>query len=190
MAPHSPRSSRCGSNPRKRGDGRANPRGPGSPGASPFILPCRADARLGSTNPQEETIAAMTETMLRPPRRPRWAIAALAVVLFVIVVLGGYWLFTQGPGRQVLSPPGSTVAQFSGASDQTTQSFQVREGWAINWDSTGQRFAFAIRGDRDFGTVINITEPGSGVTSPTGAGSFHLEVTAQGSWTISITQGG
>jgi len=131
----------------------------------------------------------MTDT-IEPAHRPRrWVVPAFAVAIALLLILGGYWVFTQGPGRQLLSPQGSTVASFSGATDQTTGSFQVREGWAIHWDSTGQKFAFAIRGDRDFGTVINITEPGSGVTSPTGAGSFHLEVTAQGSWTISITQG-
>jgi hypothetical protein len=37
--------------------------------------------------------------------------------------------------------------------------------------------------------VINLTEPGSGITSPTGAGSYYLEVTATGPWTIEITQG-
>jgi hypothetical protein len=125
-----------------------------------------------------------------PDHRPRrWVRPTFAVAIAILLILGGFWLFTQGPGRQLLSPQGSTVASFSGESDQTTGSFQVREGWAIHWGSTGQKFAFAIRGDRDFGTVINITEPGRGVTSPTGAGSFHLDVTAQGAWTISITQG-
>jgi hypothetical protein len=131
----------------------------------------------------------MTEAIEPARRRRRWVLPALVAAIALIVILGGYWAFTQGPGRQLLSPAGSTVATFSGDSDQTTGSFQVREGWAIHWDSTGQKFAFAIRGDRDFGTVINITEPGSGVTSPTGTGSFDLEVTAQGAWTISITQG-
>jgi hypothetical protein len=131
----------------------------------------------------------MTEATERARRRPSWAKAVLVAVLAVVLLIGGYWLFTQGPGRQLLSPAGSTVAEFSGDSNQTTGSFQVREGWAINWESTGQQFAFAIRGDRDFGTVINIDEPGSGVTSPTGAGTFHLDVTAAGPWAISITQG-
>jgi hypothetical protein len=122
------------------------------------------------------------------PRRHRVALLVGAIVV-VAAVLGAYWFVTQGPGQQILSSAGSTVATFSGDSNQTTSSFTVREGWDINWESTGTAFAFAIKGDRDFGTVINLTEPGSGITSPTGAGSYYLEVTATGPWTIEITQG-
>ncbi len=110
-------------------------------------------------------------------------------VLLVLVLAAGYWLLTQGPGQQLLSAPGSTVAEFSGDSDQETDSFSVREGWAVHWDSTGDAFAFAIEGDRSFGTVIDIDEPGNGVTSPTGSGTFHLEITADGPWNVRIVQG-
>ena len=138
---------------------------------------------------QRETIVAMADTIGATGRPRRRVVRVLGVAIALILIVGGYWVFTQGPGRQLLSPAGSTIASFSGAADQTTGSFQVRDGWAVHWDSTGQKFSFAIRGDRDFGKVIDINEPGSGVTSPTGAGTFHLEVTAEGDWTISITQG-
>ena len=134
-----------------------------------------------------EMASAVTAT--QPSRRPSRPTAALVAVAVVTLLVAGYWLMTQGPGRQILSPPGSIVTEFSGDSDLTSEPFQVREGWAIQWESKGDHFAFAIRGDRDFGTIIDVDEPGSGVTSPTGAGTFHLEVTSSGPWSIKIAQG-
>ena len=122
------------------------------------------------------------------PRSSRATPIAIGVAV-AIALVGGYWFMAQGPGRQLLSPPGSTVLEAAGDADQTTPAFSVREGWAIEWESSGTRFAFAIRGDRDFGTVISIDEPGNGTTSPTGAGSFHIEVDADGPWSIKVTQG-
>lgn len=130
----------------------------------------------------------MTESS-KPVLRSRRLTSLILIVLALALLFGGYWFFTQGPGRQLLSPAGSAVAAFGGEGSQTTEPFQVREGWAIEWESTGDTFAFAIQGDRDFGTVIDIDEPGNGVTSPTGGGSYHLEVTAQGAWSITIKQG-
>jgi hypothetical protein len=105
------------------------------------------------------------------------------------MAVAAYWFLTLGPGQRIVSPPESTVLQFSGSGDQTTPPFQVREAWDIQWESMGDRFSLAIRGDRDFGTVIEVDEAGSGVTSPTGAGSYYLEVTADGAWSVRITQG-
>ena len=113
----------------------------------------------------------------------------IGLVVLLVVAIAGYWFFTQGPGQQLLSPPGSTVAEFEGDADEVTSSFDVREGWAIHWESSGDAFSFAINGDRDFGTVIDIDEPGNGITSPTGSGTYHLEITADGPWTVTITQG-
>ena len=103
----------------------------------------------------------------RNSRRP----LILGLVGILLLAAAGYWLVTRGPGQQLLSPAGSTVADFAGDGDQTTPSFDVREGWAIHWESTGEAFAFTIEGDRDFGTVIDIDQPDNGVTSPTGSGT-------------------
>jgi hypothetical protein len=129
------------------------------------------------------------DNQVRTSSRGRWPIFILVAIITIAVVIGIYWFITQGPGQQILSPAGSTVAEFNGEADQRTSSFDVREGWAINWEASGERFAFAIRGDRDFGTVIDVDEPGSGVTSPTGAGTFYLEITAEGPWSVRIAQG-
>ena len=122
-------------------------------------------------------------------RRPRPGAVAAAALIVALVIVGGYWFVTQGPGRQLLSPPGSTVAEYNGTGDGKTGTFTVREGWAINWETTGSRFALAIRGSRDFGTVIDVNEPGNGVTSPVGSGTFWIELKAEGPWTIRIAQG-
>ena len=128
----------------------------------------------------------ISRTSARGHQRLAWLAVGLAAI---VIILLGYWFLTRGPGVELLSPTGSTVTGFTGEGDMTTGTFQVRDGWAIHWESTGDRFAFAIRGDRDFGTVIDVDEPESGVTSPTGAGAFHLEITAAGPWSITIAQG-
>ena len=80
------------------------------------------------------------------------------------------------------------IAQFDGDGDKTTQAFTVTEGWQIQWETSGTSFDFAITGDRDFGTVIEQDGPGSGITSPVGSGSFRLEITAEGRWSVHIVQ--
>ena len=121
-------------------------------------------------------------------RRRRLVLTASALVAVVIVV-AAYWFFAFGPGVRVLSPPRSTVVEFSGTSDQSTATFQARSGWRIHWQSDGQRFAMAVRGDADLGTVIEVSEPASGVTAPAGTGSFWLDITADGAWSLRIEQG-
>jgi hypothetical protein len=122
-------------------------------------------------------------------RRRSWLLPGLVVVAVIAIVAIGYWAATAGPAQSLISPRGSTITEVTGDGNQTTPSFKVREGWAIHWEGKGKSFAFEIKGDRDFGTVIDIDEPGSGVTSPTGAGTFNLVVTADGPWSVTITQG-
>jgi hypothetical protein len=129
----------------------------------------------------------MTEA--RAFRRVRILRLVAGLLLVLAVALAAYWFFTRGPGQHVVSPAGSTVLHFAGNGDRTTDSFSVRQGWAIRWESTAPHFAFAIGGDRDFGKVIDVDQPGSGTTSPTGAGTFYLAVTSDGPWTIDVTQG-
>ena len=131
------------------------------------------------------------ESMSYPARSWRSGRSGIAVGLIVAVALVGigYWFVTAGPGRQLVSPAGSTVLSLTGDGDLASPSFQVRTGWRIEWANQGERFSFAIDGDRQFGTVVEQEEPGSGVTSPTGEGTFHLEITADGPWTVEIVEG-
>ena len=122
-------------------------------------------------------------------RRLRMLRIVTVLIVVLALALAAYWFLTRGPGQQLVSPPRSTIMQFSGEGDHTTESFTVREGWAIQWETTADHFSFAIAGDRDFGTVIDVDEPGNGTTSPTGSGTFHLEIVADGPWSVDVTQG-
>jgi hypothetical protein len=122
-------------------------------------------------------------------RRRSWLAPALIGLGLLVIVGIAYWAVTQGPAQALVSPRGSHIASFDGHGDQVTASFKVRPGWAIHWNAKGDAFAFEIKGDRDLGKVIDIDEPGSGVTSPTGGGTYYLAVTADGDWSIEITQG-
>lgn len=84
--------------------------------------------------------------------------------------------------------PIRSVTEFNGTADETTDAFQVHEGWQLHWETTGEAFAFAITGDRNFGTVVRQEGPGSGITSPIGAGIFRLEIKAKGPWSVRIIQ--
>ena len=122
-------------------------------------------------------------------QRFNWPLVLLSALVVVLVGAGAYWFLTQGPGQRIVSPPGSDITSFSGEGDQTTDSFTVRGQWQIHWQNEGETFSFAIDGDQDLGTIIEQEEPGSGVTNVVAAGTFHIVVTAEGPWTIRITQG-
>lgn len=111
-------------------------------------------------------------------------VAGLALVVGLVVSF-----FSYGPGWPIVSPRGSTVASFSGDSDLTTESFRVREGWRIQWESTGATFAMGIDGDLNMGTVVSVEGPETGLTAPPSKGTFHLEIRASGPWTATILQG-
>jgi hypothetical protein len=113
----------------------------------------------------------------------------LLIVVGAVVLLASAWFFLLGPGARILSPKGSAVAEFDGSGDLTTQSFTVREGWEIHWTSESEQFTLAIRGDRNLGTVVDGAGAGLGVTSPPVGGTFYLELTAGGSWSVTVVQG-
>jgi hypothetical protein len=82
-----------------------------------------------------------------------------------------------------------TILELSGSANKVSPDFDVLRGWQIVWQSDGDRFAFAVRGDQDLGAVVDQTGPASGVTSLAPAGTFHIEVTAKGPWSIKVLQG-
>ena len=114
---------------------------------------------------------------------------AIISILAVLLVVGGYWFFSTGPGWPLVSPRGSTVATFSGDSDQVTSDFRVREGWRIEWKTTGTGFTMAINGDQNMGTVVSVSSPDNGLTAAPSKGTFHVEVRASGPWEVKILQG-
>ena len=86
-------------------------------------------------------------------------------------------------------PPPGTILDVSGSGDKVSSTFEVRPGWQVIWQSDGAHFAFAVRGDQDLGTVVDQSGPSSGAVAPPGSGSFHIEVTAKGPWSIKVLQG-
>lgn len=93
---------------------------------------------------------------------------------------------TAGPPTD--PPPPTTILEIEGTGDEVSEPFEVVEGWQIVWQTDGTAFAFAIRGDQDVGQVVRQSGPSSGVTSIVPVGSFYLEITATGPWSIKVVQ--
>jgi hypothetical protein len=128
-------------------------------------------------------------TESRPPQGPPKRRLRLVLVVFLIAAIAVVGYVLTRPDSSDQAPPNrTTVASFQGTGDDTTETFNVTKSWRIDWKSTGKRFAFAITGDRDFGTVIDRKEPGSGITTAEGTGTFRLVIKAKGSWSARILQ--
>lgn len=85
-------------------------------------------------------------------------------------------------------PPPTTVLEIEGTGDLISEAFEVSEGWQIVWQTDGESFEFALRGDQDVGTVVDQTGSSSGVTSIVPSGRFYLEINAKGPWSIKVVQ--
>jgi hypothetical protein len=130
----------------------------------------------------------MTDSVARlrsTSARGLWLV--VGVLVLAVVGLGSYYFLARGTAPS--APARTDVVSFSGDGDDVTESFSVTEPWQIHWETEGPAFTFAIAGDRDYGVVIEQDGPGSGVTSPVGSGTFHLEVTADGPWRVQVFQG-
>jgi len=76
-----------------------------------------------------------------------------------------------------------------GSGNKTSTDFDVLVGWQILWQTDGQQLAIVVKGSQDLGRVLDVPGPASGVTSPPVSGTFHLEITAKGPWSIKVIQG-
>jgi hypothetical protein len=83
-----------------------------------------------------------------------------------------------------------TVFEMEGTGDATSEPFDASAGLRIEWKTTGKTFRIAMTGDQDLGTIVNQSGPASGSISVAVTGTFHLEVTADGPWSITVLQGG
>jgi hypothetical protein len=97
---------------------------------------------------------------------------------------------TLGPApSSEASLPSGTLVDLSGSGDVVTPSFDALAGWQIVWQTEGGGFALAVRGDQDLGTIVNQPETASGATSISSHGTFYIEVTAKGKWSMKVLQG-
>lgn len=80
------------------------------------------------------------------------------------------------------------VASFSGTGDRITETFEVDDGWAVEWTTDDERFQATLR-DTLSGIpslTANPVDPGSGRVVYARGGVFQFEVEAEGSWTIEV----
>jgi hypothetical protein len=123
----------------------------------------------------------------RMSRRTRIVILLLSAVVVVAVVAGAWVALYGWPNFGGPTGPG-TVAEFSGDGNQTTADFTVGEDWEIRWHNEGNQFEMILVGPTSSRALMARSEPGSGTTVPRGSGTFHLEITAEGAWTVTIVQ--
>ena len=85
--------------------------------------------------------------------------------------------------------PQEVIFSIEGTTHDVTDSFKAKPGWQIQWQIEGEAIAIAVSGDPNLGLVIDQKGPASGVTSPPQGGTFRLQVTADGPWSITVIQG-
>ena len=123
-----------------------------------------------------------------PAPRRRQALIALLVLALIAAGLGLYFglqkstVKNKNTGIHLLA----TVAEFSGSGNTTTKSFKVQPGWQIQWQTQGQTFRVGLSQQKGFKTIVDQKGAGNGVTAPVGSGTFRLQITAKGSWSISV----
>ena len=134
----------------------------------------------------------MADPSRKPPgeherRRPPWAVPVVAVLVLVLALIA-YAFFTGNDEVAQRLPGPPAPSELSGDGDQTTEPFEIGDGWKIDWSHSSENFAIAITGDRAPGTVVDRFAPGSGSTPAMDGGTFGLEIKADGRWTIRIVQ--
>ena len=136
-------------------------------------------------NPHPEGSRELPGGRAEPRRRGPWFV--IAVVVLAVAATGVYFLLRPGSDGEPRAQR-TAVASFNGSGNDTTQMFRVTKPWRIEWRNAGKRFAIAITGDRDFGTVVERSKPGAGVTTAEVTGTFRLVVKAKGTWSAKILQ--
>lgn len=82
------------------------------------------------------------------------------------------------------------VQQFSANGSRNTRPFTVKDRWEIRWDTKAPGIAISIRtieGKLAQGGS-SATAPGTGESFQAKGGTYYLDVSAMGEWTISIVQ--
>ena len=76
-----------------------------------------------------------------------------------------------------------------GSGDFTSADFVARRGWQIQWQTDADTFDLQVHGQPDVGRISDHPGPVSGVVSPPQAGTFHIEIKADGPWSVKVLQG-
>ena len=81
------------------------------------------------------------------------------------------------------------VLELKGTGNKRSAQFDVLVGWQIQWETQADHIVVELTGAKPLGKVIDEDGPASGVTSPPQGGTFRLQVTADGPWSITVIQG-
>jgi hypothetical protein len=81
------------------------------------------------------------------------------------------------------------VLQLRGTGKKRSAQFDVLVGWQIQWETQADHIVVEATGAKPLGKVIDEDGPASGVTSPPVGGTYRLQVTADGPWSITVIQG-
>jgi hypothetical protein len=89
-------------------------------------------------------------------------------------------------GSAALEP--LVVTEFVGEGDETTDTFEVEDGWEMRWETTGESFQVELLevGGDSLGKVIDHKGEGGGSAYPSAEGELELAVSAEGPWSVRV----
>lgn len=111
-----------------------------------------------------------------------WGMRTLWVGLIVVLFLG-----LSGPA---LAAEETVVFEIVGNGQRNTRPFMVKDRWELRWDLRGQTLGITIR-DPDGKFVAaggQQDKQGQGASYQPKGGSYFLEITGVGDWTITVVQ--
>ena len=81
------------------------------------------------------------------------------------------------------------VLELEGTGNERSETFDVLVGWQIQWQTEADHIVVTVIGDQDLGAQVDFPGPASGVVSPPAGGTYRLEITADGPWSVKVIQG-
>jgi hypothetical protein len=96
---------------------------------------------------------------------------------------------TPAPTDEPAAGPRQVVLSVTGESHEITDTFEVKPGWQIHWQTDGTSIAVAVTGASNLGVLIDYPGPASGVTGVAEGGEYRLEIEANGPWSITVIDG-
>lgn len=107
------------------------------------------------------------------------SIPRLLLIAIVLMVAGPSW-----------SADEVIVQQLSANGSRNMRPFTVKDRWEIRWENKGAVLAVAVRTAE--GKLVSggasATAPGTGESFQPKGGTYYLDVTGMGEWTITVVQ--
>lgn len=134
-------------------------------------------------------------------RRPAWRSPVVLVAAFALVVVVGVLLVggLAGTEEDETAEDGTEegtdgtvqeelVDEFSGSEDDSTATFTVQGEWEVRWETEGDAFQVNLVDEdgEELQTVVDHEGQGGGSNYLTRDGTYSLDVTADGDWSIRV----